>query len=446
MADPIDRVYHAAPHKLASVDHWMGAAAAALAGIPSAGNHQLQPILLGAELDIVNGELVFTGAPGGPFVHITGDTMTGPLILSGDPAVALEAATKQYVDAADAILAAGIATLDSEKVDRAGDTMTGRLVIAPTAAAANDALAIVQNSHASAWAQTWYTNDLADFLSLTMESVGATWNVPTGDIHRWSVGGTERLRLDANGNLGLALTPSAWSTSYKALEIGFSGNGIWSATGNNNLWLSSGWYYDGTNWKYTVTGAPPIAVNIGAANGWFAVYTAANGTSGNNASPVQELSITRGGTLALTSASSQAGTGITFPAAQYNASNVNSLDDYEEGTFNVSDASGAGVAVSGTMYYVKIGRMVTVSGTVGVPATGSTNQVVLGGCPFTSVSGNWSGGSAIPFTSTGIDCSFMVPGGSNLLYAYDPDAAAARLWNTVSGATLYSITVTFQTP
>ena len=32
------------------------------------------------------------------FVNITGDTMTGPLILSGDPGTGLQAATKDYVD------------------------------------------------------------------------------------------------------------------------------------------------------------------------------------------------------------------------------------------------------------------------------------------------------------------------------------------------------------
>jgi hypothetical protein len=46
----------------------------------------------------------------------SGDTMTGALILDADPVVALGAATKQYVDAEDAL-----------KVNRAGDTMTGHL-------------------------------------------------------------------------------------------------------------------------------------------------------------------------------------------------------------------------------------------------------------------------------------------------------------------------------
>lgn len=48
-----------------------------------------------------------------------GDTMSGPLVLSGDPAMALQAAPKQYVDAAQAAAAAESVSLAG------GDTMTG---------------------------------------------------------------------------------------------------------------------------------------------------------------------------------------------------------------------------------------------------------------------------------------------------------------------------------
>lgn len=63
------------------------------------------------------------------FVNKAGDTMTGPLILSGDPTTALGAVTKQYVDTASS-------SLSSSKVSKSGDTMTGLLVLSadPTAA------------------------------------------------------------------------------------------------------------------------------------------------------------------------------------------------------------------------------------------------------------------------------------------------------------------------
>jgi hypothetical protein len=82
-------------------------------------------------------------------VSITGDTMTGLLILSGDPVAALGAATKQYVDtttvsitgdtmtgllvlSADPVAALGAATkqyVDTTTVSITGDTMTGDLII-----------------------------------------------------------------------------------------------------------------------------------------------------------------------------------------------------------------------------------------------------------------------------------------------------------------------------
>ena len=66
----------------------------------------------------------------------SGGTFTGPVILAADPLVALGAATKQYVDARDATLQTGVdqakadaATAASTKVSKAGDTMTGALVV-----------------------------------------------------------------------------------------------------------------------------------------------------------------------------------------------------------------------------------------------------------------------------------------------------------------------------
>ncbi|MGY2987724.1 hypothetical protein [Bradyrhizobium sp. USDA 4508] len=73
-----------------------------------------------------------TGVAGGLFVDVTGDTMTGPLILAADPSGPLGAATKQYVDA----LSAAVATALAAKVGKAGDTMTGPLVLSGDAAAA----------------------------------------------------------------------------------------------------------------------------------------------------------------------------------------------------------------------------------------------------------------------------------------------------------------------
>lgn len=45
-----------------------------------------------------SGKVIATAAVSGEYVKITGDTMTGPLVLPGNPSQELEAATKGYVD------------------------------------------------------------------------------------------------------------------------------------------------------------------------------------------------------------------------------------------------------------------------------------------------------------------------------------------------------------
>jgi hypothetical protein len=66
-----------------------------------------------------------TDSPVNGKVNRAGDTMTGDLILNADPTTALGAVTKQYADATEAALQTQV----SAKVHRAGDTMTGDLIL-----------------------------------------------------------------------------------------------------------------------------------------------------------------------------------------------------------------------------------------------------------------------------------------------------------------------------
>jgi len=68
-------------------------------------------------------------------LNISGGTMTGPLILSGDPTAPLGAVTKQYADAISIDIDADLAA----KVSRSGDTMTGPLTLSGPPTAANHA-------------------------------------------------------------------------------------------------------------------------------------------------------------------------------------------------------------------------------------------------------------------------------------------------------------------
>lgn len=98
--------------------------------------------------------------------------------------------------------------------------------------------------------------------------------------------------------------------------------------------------------------------------------------------------------------SSATGGQIAFPATQNPSSDVNTLDDYEEGTF--TPVIGGATSESGQAYsvqvgrYVKIGKLVHVSGFVQLSTAGTiTGAVVLKGLPYAlaNVSNYFPGGT-----------------------------------------------------
>ena len=80
--------------------------------------------------------------------------------------------------------------------------------------------------------------------------------------------------------------------------------------------------------------------------------------------------------------------GITFPATQVPSADANTLDDYEEGTWTPT-ISGATGSIGSQTYstqagrYVKIGRLVVLTGYLTLSNKGSwTGSVLIGGFPF----------------------------------------------------------------
>lgn len=101
--------------------------------------------------------------------------------------------------------------------------------------------------------------------------------------------------------------------------------------------------------------------------------------------------------------------GITFPATQVTSTDVNTLDDYEEGTWTpvANSLTVTSGSVTWTGYYTKIGNIVTVSfrasGTYNITITAGTTY--LTGLPFGRTSGTifeWGiFGNASTSTSSG---------------------------------------------
>jgi len=100
-----------------------------------------------------------------------------------------------------------------------------------------------------------------------------------------------RATLDSSGNLGLGVTPSAWSNGYKALQIGQSSL---SSVGNavyvwQNIYQDSG----GTN-RYISTGTAGLTGWEGNTYKW---YQAPSGTAGTAVSVTQPMALDASGNL-----------------------------------------------------------------------------------------------------------------------------------------------------
>jgi hypothetical protein len=133
------------------------------------------------------------------------------------------------------------------------------------------------------------------------------------------------------------------------------------------------------------------------------------------------------------------GTGVKFPATQVSASDANTLDDYEEGTYTPTDASGAGLTFAGSSgaTYVKIGKFVTVNIVVTYPSTSSTSLARIS-LPFTTSSGvgfsAQAAGSVLK--NTGAVSISYVSQGQNSVEFYPPNSFTAQTNANFSGASV----------
>jgi hypothetical protein len=101
------------------------------------------------------------------------------------------------------------------------------------------------------------------------------------------------MTLTDGGNLGLGVTPSAWSSSHKALQLPSIGimSGL-NANSSANYFNNS--FFNGTNFIYSGTGA---AARYEQAAGVHAWYTAASGTAGNTISFTQAMTLSAANNL-----------------------------------------------------------------------------------------------------------------------------------------------------
>lgn len=208
---------------------------------------------------------------------------------------------------------------------------------------------------------------------------------------------TLRATVDASGNVGVGVTPSVWSLG-KAFEIAYVGNALWSV-GINNFLMTSNTYYNG-GYKYAATGTATHYQQFTGQHQW---WNAPSGTAGAAVTFTQAMTLSATGGLSLgTTTNAGAGNflltgnvvqgtaakGFDFSANTPLAGKTSTiLNWYEEGTWTPNQGAGLTLvgAFSSTGKYTRIGRNVTVSGTV----TGATSVAVTAGGVITT---------SLPFT------------------------------------------------
>jgi hypothetical protein len=223
---------------------------------------------------------------------------------------------------------------------------------------------------------------------INASSTGSGGIVQTADasgVLQLQANGTVALATDTSANVGIGVTPSAWS-GFRALQIGGT-TSLWSSTsGNSSSFYTNNGYFNGSNRIYLTNGFATEYIQGSGQHIWF---TAPSGTANNAITFTQAMTLNANGALALQGASTSAnGVGITFPATQSASSNANTLDDYEEGewtplllrlsvdpTITFGDRRGR---------YVKIGSMVYCMAFLSISSISANGSGLnqLGGLPF----------------------------------------------------------------
>jgi hypothetical protein len=211
--------------------------------------------------------------------------------------------------------------------------------------------------------------------------------------YSWDNGTTRLMTLNASGNVGIGVTPSPWGSDTDAIQLG--GSLFSTFAGSLRTLLMANAYYEGTDFKFVNTGLKALQYRQSAGtenHEWYA--SSASGNAGDNITFNQLMTLDASGNLGVglipTSRNNtrlQIVDGIGFPATQVASSDPNTLDDYEEGTFDLGISFGG--SDTGVTYtnrqgkYTKIGRQVTVTGYIVLSSKGAeTGAARITGLPF----------------------------------------------------------------
>ena len=115
--------------------------------------------------------------------------------------------------------------------------------------------------------------------------------------------GTERFVIANGGNVGIGVTPSAWASIYKTIELP-NGSSIWGQTDVPQVSIQTNAFLNSSfQWIYKTTAAASNYRQTAGTHLWF---TAPSGTAGNVATLTQRMQLDVNGNLILLSSNTPA--------------------------------------------------------------------------------------------------------------------------------------------
>ena len=325
-------------------------------------------------------------------------------------------------------------------------TGTAPLVVASTTEVANLKAATATLADSATSANAVKSNATTGLLQVTGPAAASTRVMTTPDanftVARTDAGQTFGGDQVITGNVGLNVTPSAWSGNGRAIQFYNTGNrasalaGYYGAVGLFN----DAYFANDNNVKYYSGGAVASYTQSAGTHSWS---TAAAGSAGATATMTQVMGIDTSGNITVNTGNVVIGTsgkGIDFSATASGSGTMTSelLADYEEGTWTPTFIPQTGsfgniiYTPGGTLgRYTKIGRTVILQGSIQtstITVGTASGSLFISGFPYTSIN------------PSGYGAYFPIIIGEVSDYAVNTPSTGAVIQNSTKGALEYRAT------